>query len=129
MMRLDYDEVATLNITKDDIVILFVDPKISKKLEQTKPKLSIKWCANGAMHLNFWDFWWMVFDKPPHNNLEVPFYFIRKLYEKFVLGLKVNYWSMRPKMGVGGAPQDRHFAQWKKVGTFVPSINVPPPLV
>ena len=80
---LDYDEVSALNITKDDIVSLFVDPKIGKKVDRKKPKLSIKWCTNEAMCANFWDRWWMVFDKPPHNNLEVPFYFIKKLYAKF----------------------------------------------
>ena len=70
----------------------------------------------------------MVFDIPLHSNLKVPFYFLRKLYAKFVLGLKVNYWSMKPNMCVeGGAPQDRPFSQWKKVGTFVPSTDVSPP--
>ena len=88
---LDYDEVATLNITKDDIVNLFVYPKTSKLVEYTKLKLSIIWCTNEAMHATFWDRWWMVFDKPPHNNLEVSFYFIKKNYTKFVLDLKVKY--------------------------------------
>ncbi len=36
---LDYDEVTALNITKDDIVNHFVDPKTSKKIECTKPKI------------------------------------------------------------------------------------------
>ena len=108
---LDYDEVVALNITKDDLVSLFVDPKINKQVKHTKPKLSIKWCTNEAMHVNFWDRWWMVFDIPPRNNLEVPFYFVRKLYVKFLLVLKVKYWSMNPNMGVGGgAPQDRPFS-------------------
>ena len=79
------------------------------------------------MHVNFWDHWWMVFDIPPHNNLEVSFYFIKKLYAKFVLHLKVNYWSMRPNMGVGGgAPQDRPFSQQKKVGTLSPLLMSSP---
>ena len=52
---LDYDEVAALNITKDDMISLFVDPKIGKKLERKKTKLSIKWCTNEAMHVNFLD--------------------------------------------------------------------------
>ena len=77
---LDYDEAMALNISKDDLVGLFVDPKTSKQVECTKPKLSIKWCTNEVMHAKYWDRWWMVFDIPPHNNLEVPFYFIRKLY-------------------------------------------------
>ena len=68
-----------------------------------------------------------VFDKPPHSILEVSFYFIRKLYAKFLLGLTMNYWSMRPNMGVGGgAPLDRPFAQRKKASTFFPSTNVSP---
>ena len=81
---LDYDEVASLNITKDDIVNLFVDPKKGEIVECTKPKLSIKWCTNKAMRVKFWDHWWMVFDKPLHSNLEVSFYFIKKLYVEFV---------------------------------------------
>lgn len=88
---LAYDEVGALNISKDDIVNLFVNPNTSKKVDRTKPKLSIKWCTNEAMHVKFLDCWWMVFDKPLDNNLDVSFYFIRKLYAEFLLGLKVNY--------------------------------------
>ena len=80
------------------------------------------------MHANVCDISWTVFDIPPHRNLEAPFYFIRKLYAEFLLGLKVNYWSMRPNMGVGGgALQDRPFAQWKKADTCVPPTDVSPP--
>ena len=105
---LDYDEVVALNISKDDLVSLFANPKIGLPVNRKKPKLSIKWCTNDAICANFWDRWWMVFDIPPHRNLEVPFYFLKKLYAEFVLGLKVNYWSMKSNMGVGGgAPQDR----------------------
>ena len=50
----------------------------------------------------------MVFDKPPHKNLEVTIYFLKKLYVEFVKGQKDNYWSMRSNMGVGGGtPYDR----------------------
>lgn len=87
---LDYDEVAALNISKDDLSNLFVNPKNNIKVKSTKLKLSIKWCKNEAMCANFWDCWWMVFDKPPHRNLEVTFYFLIKLYVEFVLGKKVN---------------------------------------
>ena len=105
---LDYNEVAVLNIRKDDLVGLSTNPKIGLPFDHKKTKLSIKWCTNDAIRENFWDHWWMGFDIPPHSNLEVPFYFLRKLYAKFVLGLKVNYWSMKPNMGVGGgAPQHR----------------------
>ena len=50
---LDYDEVATLNISKEDLVTLFVNPKTSKQVECTQHKRSIKCCTNEAMHANF----------------------------------------------------------------------------
>ena len=128
---LDHDGIVALNISKEDIAALFVDPKIGIPVDPKNPKLSIKWCTNEAMRTNFWDRWWMVFDKPPHSNLEVPFYFIKKFYVEFVLGHHVDYWSMRPNMGVGkGAPQTRPSSQHRKATTFVPPTDVaPPPLV
>ena len=48
----------------------------------------------------------MVFDKPPYNNREVPLYFLRKLWEKFKLGLHINYFDMGETQGV-----DREFTQ------------------
>ena len=102
---LDYDEVAALNITKDDLASLFANPKIGIQVDRKNPKLSVKLHTNHAICTKFWDHWWMVFDMPPHRNLEVPFYFLRKLYVEFVLKFKVNYWSMKPNMGLGlGAP-------------------------
>ena len=74
---LDYDEVVALNITKDDLSSLFANPKMGIPVDSKKFKLLIKWCTNDAIHANFWDHWWMVFDIPPHRNLEVPFYFLR----------------------------------------------------
>ena len=99
---MDYDEDVALNISKDDLVALFTNPKTGLQVDRKTSNLSIKWCTNDATRENFWDRWWMVFNIPPHSNLEVPFYFLKKLYAKFVLGLKVNYWSMKPNMGVGG---------------------------
>ena len=98
---LDYDEVAALNITKDDLASLFVSPKMGLPVDPKKSKLSIKWCTNDAIRANFWDRWWMVFDIPPHGNLDIPFYFCRKLYVEFVLKLKLNYWRMKANMGLG----------------------------
>ena len=77
---LDYDEIAALNITKEDLASLFVNPKMGIPVDPKKSKLSIKWCTNDAIRENFWDRWWMVFDIPPHGNLDIPFYFLRKLY-------------------------------------------------
>ena len=36
----------------------------------------------------------MVFNKPPCNNDELPQYFLRKLWAKFVLGFYVNYFNI-----------------------------------
>ena len=125
---LDYDEIAALNITKEVLASLFANPKTGLPVNPKKSKLSIKWCTNDAIRENFWDRWWMVFDIPPHGNLDIPFYFLRKLYAEFVLKLKVNYWSMKPNMGLGlGAPQDRPSSQQKKAGTFVPPTDISPP--
>ena len=108
---LHYDEVVALNISKDDLVGLFVNLKTSLLVNHKKPKLLIKWCTNDTIHANFRDHWWMIFDIPPHSNLEVTFYFLIKLYVEFVLGLNMNYWSVKPNMGVGGgAPQHRPFS-------------------
>lgn len=40
------------------------------------------------------DRWFMVFDKAPNNNMEVPLYFLQKLWVEFLLGLHVNYFDI-----------------------------------
>jgi hypothetical protein len=40
---------------------------------------------------NWMDRWFMVFEKPPCNNREVPLYFLRKLWAEFMLGHHVNF--------------------------------------
>ena len=70
----------------------------------------------------------MVFDKPPNNNLDVPFYFIKKLYAEFLLGHHVNYFDIRPFQGVGGGmPQDREGAVRVIPRPHVPLPPLPPP--
>ena len=50
----------------------------------------------------------MVFDEDPHENRDIPFYFLRKLYAEFILGKHVNYFDILMFQGVGhGMPQDR----------------------
>ena len=50
----------------------------------------------------------MVFDEDPHRNRDIPFYFLRKLYAKFILGKHVNYFDILDFHGVGhGMPQGR----------------------
>ena len=44
----------------------------------------------------------MVFDAPPCNNHEVPMYFLKKMYCKFVLGEISNYFDILESRGRGG---------------------------
>ena len=58
------------------------------------------------------DHWYMVFDEDPHGNRDIPFYFLRNLYAKFILGKHVNYFNILGFQGVGhGIPQDREGAK------------------
>ena len=58
------------------------------------------------------DRWFMVFDKAPNNNMEVPLYFLRKLWAEFVLGLHVNYFGIIEFQGADlGSAQDRERAR------------------
>ena len=53
------------------------------------------------------DRWFMVFDEDPHGNRDIPFYFLKKLYEEFILEKHVNYFDLLGFQGVGhGMPQD-----------------------
>ena len=65
------------------------------------PHISIEWCSFPPIRDNWMDRWYMVFDIPPHNNREVPMYFLRKLYVEFVMGKHVNYFDMLGFQGVG----------------------------
>ena len=48
----------------------------------------------------------MVFNIPPHNNREVPLYFLQNLYVEFVMGKHVNYFDVLGFEGVGkGSPK------------------------
>ena len=87
---LDYDKVVALNITKKNLASLFANLKTGLLVEPKKSKLSIKWCTNDAIRANFWDCWWMVFDIPPHGNLDIPFYFLRLLEHEAQHGLRTR---------------------------------------
>ena len=99
---MSYDDVKDLQITKAQIASLFINPSTGLPVNVNKPKLSIKWYTHRGIVDNFWDCWCMVFDKPPNNNLDVPFYFIKKLYVEFLLGHHVNYFDIKPFQGIGG---------------------------
>ena len=53
----------------------------------------------------------MVFDKPPCYNVEVPQYFLRKIWVEFVLGLHANYFDITKFQGIDfGSAQDQPHA-------------------
>ena len=65
------------------------------EISERKPHISIRWCTDLRISAHFWEWWWMVFDHPPHANHEVPMYFLKKQWAKFELGLKPNYFDIR----------------------------------
>ena len=84
---------------------------------------------------NDWmDRWYMVFDIPPHNNMEVPLYFLQKLYAEFVMGKHLNYFDMLGFQGVGrGMPQHRPHARHRHANPQIPTphaqlprVDIPP---
>ena len=64
----------------------------------------------------------MIFDMPPHNNREIPLYFLRKMYAEFVLGKHVNYFDILAFQGIGGGiPQNRPNARLRDVDCPIPA--------
>ena len=58
------------------------------------------------------DRWFMVLEKAPNNNMEVPLYFLWKLWAEFMLGLHVNYFDITESQGAGlGSAQDQEHAR------------------
>ena len=71
-----YNEVKKLKITKEHIYTVFRVPRIDDIPESTRPHISIKWCTFPPIRNHWMDRLYMVFDIPPHNNREVPLYFL-----------------------------------------------------
>ena len=103
---LSYNEVKKQKITKEHIYTLFRLPGTDDILEINMPHIYIEWCTFPAIKDNWMDRWYMNFDIPPHNNRELPLYFLQNLYAKIVMGIHVNYFDMLGFQGVGrGMPQ------------------------
>jgi hypothetical protein len=68
------------------------------------------------------DIWFMVFEKPPCSNREVPLYFLRKLWLEFILAHHVNYFDNNELQRVGlGYAHDREHARHDPIlGTHPP---------
>ena len=74
---LSYNEVKNLKITKQHIYSLFRLPGMDDIPDINRPHTYIDWCTFPPIRDNWMDRWYMVFDIPPHNNREVPMYFLR----------------------------------------------------
>ena len=92
---LSYIEVHKIKIVKCHFTRYFVNPKTGEQISNKKDRISIRWCMHPRISAHFWEWWWMVFDHPPHANHEMPMYFLKKLWAKFELGLKPNYFDIR----------------------------------
>jgi hypothetical protein len=70
----------------------------------------------------------MFFDKPPCNNREIPLYFMRKLWDEFIMGKHVNYFGIGDFHGVGqGFAQDQeHVKNNPELGPRPPSKGLTP---
>jgi hypothetical protein len=87
---LDRNQVKEMGISKQQILSIFRDPRNGKELPLTRNQISIDWCIHPQIIQNWMDRWYMVFDKPPCNNMEMPLYFLRKLWIEFIMGKHVN---------------------------------------
>ena len=77
---LGYNAIKKLKITKENIFSLFRDPRTMEILNANRPHISIEWCTFQPFVDNWTDRRYMVFDMPPHNNREIPLYFLCKMY-------------------------------------------------
>ena len=73
---LSYNEVKNLKITKKHIYTLFRLLGTDDIPNINRPHISIEWCTFPPIRDNWMDRWYMIFDIPPHNNREVPLYFL-----------------------------------------------------
>lgn len=99
--NMDKNQVRDLNITKQELMSLFIDPRTGLQPPVTKKRIYMDWCTHQKLKDNWMD------EKPPCNNREVPLYFLTKLWAKFILGHHVNYFDIGEFQGVGhGFAQD-----------------------
>ena len=78
---LSYNEIKKLKIIKEKIYTFFRMHGMDDIAESTRPHISIEWCIFPPIRDHWMDRWYICFYITPHNNREVPLYFLRKLYE------------------------------------------------
>ena len=123
---LDYNAVKKLKITKEALFGLFRDPRTGEIPNSTKAHISIEWCIYQPILDNWMNRWYMVFDMPPHNNREMPLYFLQKMYAEFVLHKHVNYFSHLEFQGIGGGmPQNQPNARVRDPNLTIPAPRAP----
>jgi hypothetical protein len=69
--RLDINQVRDLGISKKQVFFVFRDPRNGQELHMNKKCICINMCIHPKISKNLMDRWYMVFDKPPCNNMEV----------------------------------------------------------
>ena len=109
---LSKEGIKELNISKQELLSKFRNPRDNTMPPITKRKICMDWCIYQPWRDNWMDRWFMVFDKAPNKNMEVPLYFFRRLWAEFVLGLHVNYFDISELQGAGlGFAQDQEHAR------------------
>ena len=91
---LSKEGVKDLNISKQELLSKFRNPRDNTVPPVAKRRICMDWCIYQPWRDNWMDRWFMVFDKAPNNNMVVPLYFLRKLWVEFVLRLHVNYFDI-----------------------------------
>ena len=77
---LRYKYIKKLKITKDQLFSLFWDPSTRLVPPTSQVHISIYWCMEPNVKALWMDSWYMEFDEDPHGNIDIPFYFLRKLF-------------------------------------------------
>ena len=72
---------------------LFRDPSSGMIPPTSKPHISVNWCIEPRIKENWMDRWYVVFYEDPHGNMDMPLYFLKKLYDEFILEKHVNYFD------------------------------------
>jgi len=73
------NQFIDLHITKKQLIAFPIDPRTRVQPLVTKRCICVDWCTYQSFLENCMDSLFTVFGKPPHNNRDVPLYFLRKL--------------------------------------------------